>query len=116
MKIISTRVHGMLDYTMGLLLIISPWLLGFAEGGPATSVPVVLGAGAIVYSLLTNYELGAAQVISMPAHLWLDGICGLILALSPWLFGFAEYVYLPHLILGILEVGAAAMTDPTPEF
>ena len=50
----------------------------------------------------------------MPVHLGLDAAAGLLLAASPWLFGFAEFVYLPHLILGILEMGAALMTETTP--
>lgn len=114
MKLLSTRTHGMMDYIMGVVLIIAPWLLQFAQGGAETWVPVVLGASMIFYSLMTNYEVGAARVISMPTHLWMDGVGGLFLALSPWLFGFAEIVFLPHLILGILEIGAAMMTDPTP--
>lgn len=111
---ISTYTHGMMDYLMGIILIIAPWILGFAEGGAETWVPVILGAGAITYSLLTNYEWGAIHTISMPTHLWLDGFCGAFLAISPWLFGFADFVYLPHLILGVLEIGAAIMTEATP--
>lgn len=114
MHLISTRTHGILDYIIGLVLILAPWLLQFPAAGAQTWIPVILGIGIILYSLLTNYELGAARAISMPAHLWMDGIGGLFLGISPWLFGFAEMVYLPHLIIGILEVGAAAMTDPTP--
>lgn len=114
MRLITTRTHGVMDYTMGILLIIAPWLLGFAEGGAETWVPVILGLGTIFYSLLTSYEYGAADVISMKGHLWIDGFGGLFLALSPWLFGFAELVYLPHLVLGLLEVGAALITDPVP--
>lgn len=112
MKVISTRVHGMMDYALGLLLIIAPWLLGFAEGGAETWIPVILGVGIILYSLMTDYEMGAVKTISMKGHLWLDGIGGLFLALSPWLFGFDEIVYLPHLILGLIEIGTALMTDP----
>lgn len=114
MRFIPTRVHGFLDYSMGLLLIAAPWLFGFAAGGAETWVPVILGAGAILYSLLTDYELGVARVIPMTGHLWLDGLAGLLLAVSPWLFGFAGFVYLPHLILGIAEVGAALFTETIP--
>ncbi len=35
---------------------------------------------------------------------------GALLALSPWLFGFADDVWLPHLIFGILEIGASLLT------
>lgn len=115
MRFIPTRVHGFLDYIMGAFLIIAPWLLGFAAGGAETWVPVILGAGVIVYSLFTNYELGVIPVIEMPTHLALDAVGGVILAVSPWLFGFATFVWVPHLVLGLLEVGAAAMTETTPE-
>lgn len=114
MRFIPTRIHGMLDYAMGLLLIAAPWLLGFYAGGAETWVPVVLGAGAIAYSLMTDYELGVARVISMPAHLSMDAVGGVILAVSPWLFGFAEYVWVPHVVLGIAEIGAAMFTQKVP--
>lgn len=111
---ISTRTHGMMDYIVGIVLMIAPWLLQFARGGAETWIPVILGAGIILYSLLTNYELGVARLIPMRTHLWLDGVLGAFLALSPWLFGFAEWVYLPHLIVGLLELGAALMTETVP--
>jgi hypothetical protein len=116
MKIISTKAHGILDYLMGVLLIAAPWLLGFARNGAETWVPVVLGAGMILYSLMTNYEMGLSHTLSMRTHLTMDMVSGIFLALSPWIFGFNDYVYLPHLILGIAEVGAALMTETVPRY
>ena len=114
-RFIPTRIHGILDYLMGGLLIVAPWLLGFADGGPAMWVPIILGAGVIVYSLLTDYELSVMRAIPMPVHLGLDVAGGLLLAASPWLFGFADFVWAPHVIVGILEVGAGLVTRTTPE-
>lgn len=114
MRFIPTRVHGMLDYLVGALLIAAPWLFGFARGGAETIVPVVLGAGALLYSLFTDYELGLVRRIPMSTHLMLDLGSGLLLALSPWLFGFADYVRDPHLVLGVFEIGAALMTQKRP--
>ncbi len=114
MKIISTRVHGVLDYLMGALLIASPWLFDFARNGAETWVPVILGAGAILYSLMTDYEYSVSRTLSMKTHLNLDLFSGIFLAASPWIFGFNDYVYVPHLVLGILEIGAALMTDTVP--
>lgn len=104
-----------MDYLVGILLIISPWLFQFANGGAAMWIPIILGISTILYSLMTNYEYGAVSVISMPTHLWIDGIAGLFLSVSPWLFGFVEVAALPHLIIGLLEMGAALMTNPVPE-
>lgn len=114
MRFIPTQIHGVLDYLVGVLLIAAPWLFGFADTGAAQWIPVILGAGAILYSLLTRYELGVAKLIPMPIHLWFDGLSGLFLAASPWLFGFADIVWLPHLVVGLIEIGAALMTETTP--
>lgn len=113
MKIISTKVHGVLDYLMGIVLIAAPWLLKFNRDGAETWVPVILGAGVILYSLFTKYELSLSKQIPMRTHLTLDIVSGILLALSPWIFGFSEYVFLPHLILGVLEIGAGLMTEST---
>jgi SPW repeat-containing protein len=114
MRVISTRVHGMLDYLVGALLIAAPWLFDFNRGGAETWVPVILGAAAIVYSLFTDYELGAVRRIPMPTHLMLDLGSGLLLAVSPWLFGFSDYVWAPHLVVGLIEIGTSLMTRPVP--
>lgn len=114
MRFIPTNIHGMLDYGMGILLIIAPWLFGFYAGGVESWLPIVLGAGVIVYSLVTDYELGVTKMLSMPAHLWLDGIGGALLAASPWLFGFSDVIVWPHLVVGLLEIGAALMTETVP--
>lgn len=117
MRFISTRAHGALDYLMGLLLIVSPWLFGFAEGGAETWVPVIVGASALLYSLLTNYEMGfLSHTIPMSTHLWLDALSGVFLAASPWLFGFAEFVWVPHVVFGLLEIGASLFTHTTPDW
>lgn len=111
---ISTRTHGTMDYLIGILLILAPFVLGFATGGPEMWVPIIIGAAIILYSLITGYELGVSNVISMPTHLWLDMIGGLVLALSPWIFGFSDIVFWPHLIVGVLEIGTALMTERVP--
>ena len=115
MRFIPTRIHGFLDYGMGLLLILAPWIFGFADGGPETWVPVILGIGAIGYSLFTDYELGMVRVLPMATHLMLDIASGAVLAVSPWVLGFADDIWVPHVILGILEMGAGLMTRTTPE-
>ncbi len=115
MRFIPTRIHGMADYASGLLLLAAPYVFGFADGTAAQYVPMILGAGILAMSLLTDYELSLSRVIPMPMHLVVDAAGGLLLAASPWLFGFADRVYWPHLIIGLLEVGAALMTRTTPD-
>jgi hypothetical protein len=114
MRFIGTKTHGYMDYIVGALLIAAPWLFGFDKDDAAVYIPVILGASAVVYSLLTDYELGAWPELSMRTHLGLDLASGVLLAVSPWLFGFADYVWAPHLIFGLLEIGTALMTKRSP--
>ncbi len=110
MQMIPTRIHGVIDYLTAGLLILAPWLFGFATGGPAQWVPVILGIVIVAYSLMTNYELGMSRAISMPMHIALDVGGGILLAISPWLFGFADVIVWPHLVVGLMEIVIAMMT------
>jgi hypothetical protein len=116
MRFIPTRVHGMADYATGLLLLVSPYLFGFSDvGGVAQYLPMLLGVAIIGLSLITDYELSIAKIIPMPMHLAGDIAGGALLAVSPWLFGFADRVAWPHVIIGLLEIGAGLMTRTTPD-
>jgi SPW repeat len=119
MRIIPTRMHGMMDYVIGILLIASPWIFGFAdESGTAKWTFIIIGAVILLTSLMTNYELGMMHVIPMHMHLWADAVAGVVLALSPWIFGYANDTgangWAPALIIGLVELGTAMMSDPWP--
>lgn len=114
MKVFSTRTHGVLDYITGILLILAPWIFNFDNGGPAQWVPVVVGVIVLFMAFITNYEAGMIKSIPMPFHLTMDVIAGLFLAISPWLFGFSELVYLPHLLVGLFMVFSGLTTQRRP--
>ena len=112
MRFLPTRVHGVIDYLWGVALIATPWVFGFADGGRAQWTAIVFGLGAILYSLVTDYELGAVRVVPMPLHLVLDGAAGALLAASPWLFGFAHQVRWPHVAFGLFCRREPDNSDP----
>ncbi len=116
MRFVSTKIHGLLDYMMSIVFVGSPWLLGFDRAGGETWIPVILGVTMLVYSLFTDYEYGALKILPVKAHLLIDLLSGAFLAASPWILGFADYVFLPHLVLGIAEVGAALVTKTLPAY
>lgn len=113
MKFIAIKIHGFIDYIVGIVLIALPWIIGLDIHQPQGIVPIVLGILALVYSVFTKYELGIIRLIPMPLHLTLDILSGFVLAISPWLFGFSEEIFMPHLIVGILEILIALMTKTT---
>ena len=113
-QVIPTRIHGMIDYATGVLLLAAPYLFGFADGSAAQWVPMVLGIATIGASLMTRYELGVYGLIPMPMHLMLDGGSAIFLIASPWLFGFADRIYWPHVMVGLFElvIGVLRRTQP----
>lgn len=114
MRFISTKVHGILDYLMGALLMATPWLLGFEDNTLITWIPVILGGSTVFYSLFTNYEPGLVKLLPMPLHLIINFLSGLLLATSPWLFDFADQLYLPHLVLGSTEIVVTLFSHTVP--
>jgi hypothetical protein len=113
MRVISTRTHGAIDYVTGAGLLAAPALLGISDEPAASRLLRGAGLAAIGYSLLTDYEFGLVRVIPVPAHLAMDAASGVLLAASPWLFGFGgrgPRYRLPHVIIGASEILAALTT------
>lgn len=86
------------------MLIVLPCVLGFANGGIEMWAPVIFGAVAIFYSLITNYEVGIFKIISFKTHLAIDVVHAILLGASPWIFGFANRIFLLYLFFGLLEI------------
>jgi hypothetical protein len=106
-RFVPSSVHGIFDYIGGIALIACPFIFGFySMGGIAVILPIVLGVGLILYSLLTDYERGipGLKFIPMPVHLILDFVAAVFLVAAPFLFGFANHglnVWLPFVIAGV---------------
>jgi len=119
-KFIPTKVHGALDYIVGIALILAPWIFNFMDvGGAAVIIPMVLGVGLIAYSIFTKYEWGLIKVLGMPYHLIFDVVASVFLALSPFIFGFYEgqpwNVWVPHVVVGITVILVVIFSQTQPE-
>lgn len=115
MQVITSRIHAVLDYLVGALLIVAPYVLGFATRGPEQWIAQVLGAATIVMALMTRYEFSIAKVIPLPAHLVVDAASGVFLAVSPWVFGFADFIWWPHVLVGLTEIAVVTLSKRQPE-
>lgn len=120
MRLIPTRIHGIIDLVVAGLLIFAPFIFNFAVvGGAAVVIPIIFGILWAVYSALTNYQEGVLRVISVPYHMMIDVIMAAALALSPFLFNFADRplnVWLPHVLAGlaIIIVVLLSQTEASP--
>jgi hypothetical protein len=114
MALISTKIHGALDYAGGLGSLAAPKLIGDRR---AAALMGVSGAGSLTTSALTDYELGLRRAIPMRAHLLIDVATGSLLlggAVALRRRGVGLRDYLPLALVGLAEVAGAAVTSTRP--
>lgn len=113
MRFIPTSVHGAIDHVVGPALIVAPALLRLGRASPESITARAVGGVQTLYSNLTDYEPSVKDVVPMKAHLALDAVGGATLALVPQFTGArarGKKHWVPHLALGALEIGMAALT------
>ena len=113
-SVFSTKAHAVWDYLIGVVFIGLPFLLGFADDGRAQWPMVMAGVLVLLLATVTDYEGGLFRRVLMTLHLGLDRLIGSLLGASPWLLGFSDRVYLPHLILGLLILTLGLLTRLIP--
>ena len=115
MKMIPRFIHAVADYLCGLILLLAPNLLGFADlGGASVWVPRIVGLLVLGQAMMTQYELGLIKIIPIGTHLMSDYVVGAFLLAAPWLFGFtaARVPTVTLTVMGLLVFGLTTMTQP----
>lgn len=114
MKFISPRAHSIIGFIVGVALLFAPNIFMFSDvGGAAVAVPRIIGIIVILAELTVRGSFSRMGFVPMKAHIVLDVLMGAFLALSPWLFSFADTetnALVPHLVVGLLMIGYALMT------
>ena len=109
MRFLPTMIHGILDYLVGLLVIVLPFALGLQRAQQWTLIG--LGLVVVLYSAVTDYEMGLMRYLRIRFHLALDAVFGLAVLLSPWLLDFPANARWPNYALGALALVLVAVTD-----
>jgi hypothetical protein len=108
-RIITPRVHGLLDYMSAIVLILAPSVLEFNEVSPyAYWLSVIAGVILILYSLMTDYDFSIGMLIPLKTHLVIDFSAGVLFILWPFIFDFTGLALAYYLVMGfgiLLVVG-----------
>lgn len=110
MRFLPTRFHAVLDYLVGLIVIALPIALQMKGAGFVALID--LGLFVIVYSLLTDYELGAVQFLRIRFHLVLDAAFGFAMLIAPLIFDFPPAARWTAYPIGILSIVLSLTTRP----
>jgi len=85
MQPIGSILHGVLDYSIVLALLISPRLIGLPE--LSSNVAYTFGAALLALTLATNFKMGALRLIPLFIHGWIE------LSIFSVLAGVSFYLY-----------------------
>lgn len=86
MNRISSKTHAVLDYLSVPFLVFCPWIFNLGLTKIEGQIFIFAAITILIYTIITKYEYGLMNVISLRLHLMLDGFLGLFLAISPWIF------------------------------
>ena len=109
---IPLSVHVLLEYGLGILTILAPFLLSFDDSA-ADILAVLIGAGILVLAVVSDAPTGLARTLPAASHVVIDYVLGLLLIVVPFVFGFAgdDAVATAYFIaLGVLFVVLAVLT------
>lgn len=78
----------MLEYAVGPLLIVAPFLLSF-EAGAAKAVSIIAGVFVVFVAATTAGPTSLINQVPVSVHILLDYVLAAVLVASPFLFGFS---------------------------
>lgn len=86
MRLLSPRVHRVLDFVTVVAFALAPSLLHF--GGPAAMLSYVLAAVHLALTLLTQTGSGGRKPVALPVHGGIELLVGIALVILPFGLGW----------------------------
>ena len=109
MKILSSKMHGIIDYLFVIFLAVSPTI--FKMELPLSYITYALGGVHLLMTILTNFELGIIKVIPFRIHGLIELVVAIGLgALATWYrsagndLGFYYFIGLAVVILVVFNL------------
>jgi len=119
MKFMSPKIHGIIDYLVVLVLLLSPTILGFT--GTLAMFTYALGIVHLLLSVLTDYPMGLMKAIPVTVHASVELLVGIgLIVIAYTLFKDNADGKLFYVIFGTVVLLTWLVTDykgikqPTP--
>ncbi|MDA9465522.1 SPW repeat domain-containing protein [Bradyrhizobium sp. CCBAU 53415] len=91
-RFITKSFHAyLIDYPVAFVLVAAPFVLKLGQSGPfAMWLSVVVGVAALLMAAMTDHPTGLVRIIPYWLHLWVDRAVGVVFAIVPFAFKFAQ--------------------------
>lgn len=108
---ITSKVHGNLDYVTALFFLIAPSLFTLSQVG--IIVCYTLAIVHFLMTLLTNFPMGLFRFIPFRGHGYVELLVGILLILGPWILAdsFSKTDELLFMICGVVILAVWFLTD-----
>jgi VIT1/CCC1 family predicted Fe2+/Mn2+ transporter len=80
-------VHGAIEYAVGVLFIVAPFIFGF-EATSATAASIVVGLVLLAFTSVSELPTGLVKSISVGVHVTADIVLAVLLVALPFVLGF----------------------------
>jgi hypothetical protein len=114
-NIVSTTFYGYFNYVLALVTMASPWLFNFWHvGGAALFPPLIFGWFQLIMAIFSVNKAGFMKIFPNQFHMVLDVFAGFVILVSPFLYNFADQVWVPHVIIGGIMLLVGVLTFGSP--
>lgn len=98
-------MHGVIEYVVGVLFIVAPFLFSFDETS-ATAASIVVGLVLLAFTSLSELPTGLVRSISVGVHVTADIVLAVLLVALPFVLGFRDETAPTALfiIIGVLHL------------
>ena len=82
-------VHGLLEYAVGILFIVAPFLFGF-DATAAVAASVVIGLVLLAFTACSDLPTGLVRSVTPGVHLTVDVVLAVLMVALPFVLGFTD--------------------------
>jgi hypothetical protein len=86
MKLINSKVHGIIDYLVVAVLLLSPTLIGLTPF--VATITYTLAGIHFLLTILTDFPYGIIRIIPYKIHGLIEFIVSIVLVALPWILHF----------------------------
>ncbi len=87
MRVIHSRLHGVIDYLLVLFLFLAPSL--FEMVPMVATLTYIIGGIHLLLTIFTNFPVGLLKVVPFRLHGLIEIAVGILILFLPWIFGFS---------------------------
>jgi hypothetical protein len=112
MKVLNSKLHGMIDYVVVAFLWLSPTLFGLSH--TVSLLTYALGGVHLTLTMLTNFHYGVFKIIPLKVHGLIELIVGIALIASPLAMANIGERFIDHyffMFCGLAVLATWAITD-----